>query len=279
MHSPYRQLAREALTRARTHLDRAEGDHYRYAALELRMAIEGLTYDRATAYKEEIPPSEMDKWQPRKLMEVLIEIEPHADKGSTLSFARENEAGEPAEPMQGLGTENVLGLATIRKHYDALGSFVHIPSMRQADVTPDFAKIGARCKEIAAEVERALSSRIYNINFGSFSTMTCEECGSIVRKRIPIDSQSVEAQCFQCQATYLLVPEPGNKVKWIPQMESVQCPTTGCMQLTHIWKSEVKAGSHWTCGGCGHRVGIGLTVFPFEKTQLAEKGKANDGPA
>ena len=215
------------------------------------MSIEALTYDRAQAYVQEIPPSEVDKWQPKKLMEVLIEIEPHADQSGTVSFARETSLGVAAEPMQLLGHERVFGMDSIRKHYDALGSFVHLPTMRHAHVPTEFDKMRARCDEVATKVAEALSSTIFNFTLGSFSKLDCQECGKAIRKRIPTGQSSVVAKCFHCVASYLLTALEDNKVDWKPQQQTVACSTEGCAHVTHIWQSEIQLGSHWTCPSCG----------------------------
>jgi len=47
-----------------------------YAALHLRMAIESLTYERTQAYREFLPPENIAAWQPRRVLEALLEIDP-----------------------------------------------------------------------------------------------------------------------------------------------------------------------------------------------------------
>src|SRR2546429_3472132 len=96
------------------------------------MAMECLTYDRALAFKDEFPPSEYDTWQPRKVMSVLLEIDPTADKDSSIAVGVEAVPGVPAASMQSLGSEKVLNLGMLRKHYDALGSYLHVPTLKQS---------------------------------------------------------------------------------------------------------------------------------------------------
>jgi hypothetical protein len=71
----YRNDARRELARAKDELASAGDERLKYAALELRMAMESLTYDRALAYKDEFPPAEYQAWQPRKVMALLLEID------------------------------------------------------------------------------------------------------------------------------------------------------------------------------------------------------------
>lgn len=103
MNVSFRNEARRALERAKAELETMRQDRLKYAALELRMAMEALTYDRANAYKAEIPPSEYEAWQPRKVMLLLLDIDPDADKNSAISVGAEKEPGKPAKDMNFLG--------------------------------------------------------------------------------------------------------------------------------------------------------------------------------
>jgi hypothetical protein len=69
----FRAEARKALNRARSELESGDDARLKYAALELRLAMEAITYDRARTYRNEMPPQEYDTWQPRKLMQLLID--------------------------------------------------------------------------------------------------------------------------------------------------------------------------------------------------------------
>lgn len=118
----YRNEARKYLKRSKEELDTGDNERLKYAALELRMAMEALTYDRAFAYKDEFPPDEYETWQPIKVMSVLLEIDPTTDKNSSIAFGLEERPGVPASVMQSLGEEKVLNMATLKSHYSALGS-------------------------------------------------------------------------------------------------------------------------------------------------------------
>jgi hypothetical protein len=84
---------------AEDELASADDERLKYAALELRMAMESLTYDRALAYKEGFPPAEYQSWQPRKVMALLLEIDLNADKDSSLAFGIEPALGVTPDEM------------------------------------------------------------------------------------------------------------------------------------------------------------------------------------
>lgn len=259
----FRNESRRALGRAKAELDAMQQDRLKYAALELRMAMEALTYDRANAYKAEIPPNEYETWQPRKVMQLLLEIDPNADKNSTIRIGAEDEHGKPADNMQTLGSEEVLNLKTIKKYYDALGSYLHMPILKKInnDSHHDFDKLRAKCDEIYFEVEKALSSSVFNSTIGDFASISCMRCGEMIRRRLPLGVKSVDAKCFKCGASYEVLDEGDDNSKWFPEKQKVDCPTESCDAILGIWKDDIKAGSRFKCDDCGEEFIIGLTIF------------------
>lgn len=256
---PYRNKAKEVLTRAKQQL--AAGQ-LQYAALELRLAIEALTYDRAQSYAKEIPPAEMGTWQPNKVMQVLLEIEPHADQSYSVRIGQEPYPGGEPEKMMPLGTETVFSLAKIKKHYNAVGNALHMPTMQQIEAgqPSDQAKLKSRLELVADELDKALSSPIANFNFGLFSTADCFRCGKSIRKRISAESETVEAICFECKAPYR-VSKLGNQVKWEPIAEDWPCKTEGCPEVFTLWRDKVINGAAWQCKSCQTNYQFRLAIF------------------
>lgn len=227
----FRQMARIALARAREELDSLNDERLKYAALELRMAIEGLTYDRAQAFKAEIPPAEYGTWQPKKVMQLLLEIDPLADQTVIFSIGLEESPGVPAKQMQSLGTDTVFNLKSIKAHYDALGSYLHLQTLKQIEegATPDAGKLRARCKVIVTDLEAVLASPIYNVTLGGFATLQCGRCQKPIRRRIPIEAQQVEVKCFECGAPYEITKaEAPGMVEWHAKITTFHCRTDGC---------------------------------------------------
>lgn len=268
----FRNSARQSLKRAESELNSDDPMHFRYAALELRYAMEALTYDRARAYKNEIPPEEYGTWQPRKLMLLLAEINPHAVKSSTISARLEEEYGKPApaKNMKLLGTDHVLSISDIKEHYDAIGSYLHIPSLKQIENhgVHDYGKLKLRCEKIILLLQTVLSSPIWNATFGNFATLPqCmdESCKKPVRKRIPIGTQFIDAECFECKAEYKIVIGTEDKVTWEPKQVEVHCSTPSCNRKFRLWPKELVPGTRWKCSVCGVRNEIGLWITESKK--------------
>jgi len=153
----YRQLARESVARAKGELATQDLQRLGYAALELRAAMEAVTYDRVLAFKDELPPEEYKTWQPRKLMAALVDIDPAMGMTSTLAAGIEQEYGKPppAKDMKLLGTDHVFTLGELKAHYDAIGSHLHIPSLEQLQTgnIPDATKLRTRCETVIAAMD------------------------------------------------------------------------------------------------------------------------------
>lgn len=267
----YRHEARQHLQGAKNELSANSDERLKFAALELRMAMESLTYDRASAFKDEFPPQEYGTWQPKKVMAVLLEIDPRADKDSSLAIGGETVPGQPASSLHALGSEKVLNMSVLRKHYDALGSYLHVPTMKQAlEQTPiDFMKFRARCEELATFVEEVLASRIFNVTLGNFSHIDCANCHKPIRKRLPTGQKEVIAECYECFASYTIVTQGDGQVVWEPQQHEIECANPNCHAKTVLWDREVKVGACWKCNACQGRnvvcMGVRYAPEPQEK--------------
>lgn len=252
--------------RAKAELDSGGADRLRYAALELRFAMEALTYDRAQAYAEEIPPSEYNTWQPKKLMEMLINIHPHADKDSEVRFGRQDAPGLSPAKLRVLGREKVFDLQSLKKHYDALGSYLHMPTLKQFSHVGgiDLAKLRVRCDQIVLKVEEALSSSVFNVTLGMFAHIDCMKCEKPVRKRFLSNEEAVDAECFHCGALYRVVATDENRVEWKPMQQQLKCGTSGCSETFFIWDHQIQVGAQWRCSGCQTRYRIEYAVGRVE---------------
>jgi len=254
----YRNTAGRLVDRAKAELASGDDNRLKYAALELRMAMEALTYDRALAYKDEFPEAEYDTWQPKKVLLVLLEIDANADSDSSFAFGKQPSKGERPGDMQSLGTEIVLNMATVKKHYDALGSYLHLQTVRQAKtgVKPDYGKVRNRCQDIVGYLDKVLSSPIWNITMGQFASFPCD-CGVRVRRRLSLGATTVLAVC-ECGAEYDVEDIGEGKIRAKPRQQEAVCPVQECGIATWVPSHLIKPGTWWKCNGCGTHIAISL---------------------
>jgi hypothetical protein len=258
----YRYRARGALERARGELASNDEERLPYAVLELRFAMEAITYDRAQAFKADLPYEEYRTWQPRKLVAVLAGIDPSIMRTSTIRMGEEDQLGVRSTKMKTVGTDFVLTAEDIKDHYDALGGGLHIPTMAQfqEDKLPDPVTVRSRCNEIVSIVDRVLSSRVWNSTLGVSSHIDCFRCKNPMRRRMPHGVKSLKAECFECKAQYTVEEEDDGKVLWTPVMDDAPCANRDCMGTMSLWPDEMKPGTYWTCTECGVVSEISLRV-------------------
>jgi hypothetical protein len=251
----YRAIARQKLQRAEAEMASGDPERLKYAALELRESMEAITYDRALKYKDELPPEAYQKWQPRRLVELMAELDWMVSFESwEVSIKPHSKPGEPEKPYMSLGTETLLTMKDLIKHYNALGSLLHIPTLRQLqeDKLPETNNIKRQLDECAASVRNVLKSPISKIDVKIVSKLDCLRCGNLVVKRHVLNSTAtVEARCVNCNARYVLTPEGNNKVRWKAKRHRIECATPGCDMVTEIWDDKIEPGSGWDCEGCG----------------------------
>jgi hypothetical protein len=252
MSDDYRARALQYLNDARTEMDSGEPKRLPFAALRLRMALEALTYERAHVYREWLAPEQCEAWQPKRVMETLLAIDPNADKGGTLAIGLEEVYGESAKEMTQVGTEHVLSLSTIKQHYDALGSFLHMPTIKQLrkSAGQDMEKLRRRCNEVAEAIQKVLSSSIFNMTASFTVDFDCDRCRVRNARRVPWASYHFETWCSACRAPYVIAGTmEGGTVT--PQAKSWSCCTEGCKGRAPLWPDEVKQGATWQCPECG----------------------------
>ena len=251
MNMNLRNKARTHLKAASEQLEAGYDSALKYAALELRMAMEAITYDRALSFKEEFPTEEYDTWQPKKVMAVLLEIDPMTDKDSTIAFGLEEKYGVQAKKMTSLGTETVLNMKVLKKHYDALGSFLHILTIKsmKSGETVNYEKMRKRCEEIKEYLNRVVRSPVFNSTLGAFSSIQCAECGNKVRKRVS-QGENIHVECSNCVASYRLRRDADNQCVWESLQQKIECANTQCAKEIVVWENEIRIEKYWNCLDC-----------------------------
>ena len=263
---------------ARTHLADAkrclaeEGDrHLYYAALEIRKCMEAIIYETAKLYVDDIPEEDYSTWQPARLLAMLIEIDPMADKSGEMRFARED--GKEPKVWRSLGTDKRLTLAEIRHNYDALGFFLHTLTIHQLwkGKTQKIDRLRARSQDLVARLEDVLSARAWNFNINQTATLECNGCGKPIKRRLGRlkgpssagDAETITVNCFHCAASYQLSLTEEGGVLWQEELEDVPCPYDDCDHTIGVWKRDVQPGTKMRCAGCDRVSIFGLGVWPL----------------
>ena len=115
------------LERARTWLQDPTAEAIRCAALEVRLLIEELTYEKLRAASDIIPPAVLKTWQPPQAVKALLEFDEFADQSFEVQVGEHPTDSDAEQVWLSLGSHHALTLQWIRKNYNKVGSLLHAP--------------------------------------------------------------------------------------------------------------------------------------------------------
>jgi hypothetical protein len=238
------------MTRAKALLSAPTAENLRYAALELRLCMEAITYEKLRSVAERIPESVLRTWQPPQAVKAMLEYEPDADRSYTLSIGAEEAYGVPPKVMQVMGTHNTLPLSWLRKYYNKLGGFLHLPSPGSRQ-SPSPEKVAAELLQIVADLEAPLASTIGG-TFGKVYTFSCARCESVVVKNAAAVQRSRKATCLnpQCGAEYFATFAPDNSVSFELMVTRFPCADKSCSGVAEVENRRLDVGVEFVCPKC-----------------------------
>lgn len=246
----YRERARQHLQKAKGFLGETDvDDALRHACLELRMCIEALTYGLLAAYLHEVSNEAMAVWQPRRVLQELAAADPTANLTRTIRVFREDELGRTTDKVILQGTDRRFDPKWADKAHNALGNFLHEPSLNAVrnGTEPKPEAIRNKCIEILSELEAVLSSTIYHVNFGQHFELKCE-CGFHIKRKTRALESAGEFICANCGAIYDTRAEADGSRTFVMRTATWTCDCeTENVRPMHQLKEEGLE----RCSGCG----------------------------
>lgn len=153
----------------------------RYACLELRFAIEAITYEKLYAHTNYVPAKIFEKWQPNHALKILLQFEPDADENVSLFISPESAPGKSTGNWSHLGEHRTFKLSCLNKHYNKLGSYLHVRRKTEAASAEDEARIKLRAvlPNIVAELEPIVSCDLKALTLATRVQFKCQVCGHL----------------------------------------------------------------------------------------------------
>jgi hypothetical protein len=262
MAAQYRNQSNQALDRAREQMSVATCAMPRLnsGSPSKRSPMTG-----ALAYEKELPAEAKTKWQPKQVMDALIEIDPYAGTNYRLSVGVEAAPGVLPERMIDMGEDVVFGLSDIKRHYHALGSYLHMPSMQQVseEAGVNEARMRERLEATADALTKSLASKVWNCTLSQAYVFDCFRCEQPVRKRVADQVDQIVAICSKCRAPHISMLQENGKVIWHAQWTESPCPTKGCAGKRYMFADELVLGTWWTCAECEKSYCLDLGARPY----------------
>lgn len=170
----------------------SEGDaaSLTYAALEVRLAVEHICYQRLRLSHAYISAADLSKWQPGYVVQTVMElVDSQTASGWSLSISREpaKNCDDPrnTEEWVHVGTQVALDVKLLVKIWQTMGSFLHakIPKSHDHPLMhyPPVEKMLLKIEEALEELERIAEGTIVGSIVPEVVSFTCE-CGQVNKR-------------------------------------------------------------------------------------------------
>jgi hypothetical protein len=260
-----RHSALQCLQRAKDLIAKDDEVSAKYACLELRYCIEYITYSQLQVYLQEIPDDTVKKWTPKQIISVLLEVDPDADQSVTISIGRQEACGIPAKTMKLLGEDRRFSLKWANIQHNALGSFLHAPSLDQIEKGefPTKEKIQNKASEVVLQIDHILSSPVYNVSFGNFYNFDCNYCKTKIKCRVENINKEHGIICpnSKCKAVHDIDSERDNNFTVKARETKYKCPS--CNASNSIGSHLIDYGNVLLCISCKEKAQIQYMLSPI----------------
>lgn len=243
---------RSCLAKAKTLIHLGDAESLRYAALELRMCMEYLTYQKLKAYENIVPADVQAIWQPPQAVRALLDFEPNADKSVEIRYGVEDVPGIPAKTMKPLGTHSALSVRWLRKHYNKLGQVLHAPNSTSQS-KPQTPLSAAYLNEVVKDLEAPVESTILGATLRNVWSVTCTQCGKPVAGNAETLKSGAPAVCFTpgCGTEYIAAELPDGTIHFKPILVHFAC--VSCASDIAIQPKRLELDASFECPGCKQR--------------------------
>lgn len=181
-----------------------------YAALESRLAIERICYERLRIAHDYISHDDVKRWQPRDIVNILIrEVDSNTAKTFTLSISKEpapeglpSPAFENYEAIEFLSVGTQIGFDPdkLGKLWNALAKLalhISIPVNKDHDVSRygDAQKIRTKVVETLEEIKRINEGTLMSSGIGEGISFECI-CGAKNKRRLGLLKEGQTISCI-----------------------------------------------------------------------------------
>nr|WP_298681663.1 hypothetical protein [uncultured Dongia sp.] len=195
----------------------------------------------------------------------MLDVDPHADRTSTIAYRMQREGEEAPGSRKLLGEDRRFSLRWANTNHNALGNYLHAPTLFQIEnnQAPSQEKILQKARDVAEVIRHTLAGPIINANFGSFYKFACQ-CGSQIKRRDGSFKLEDGIKCPTCSAVWdVTTNEENSKFEARLRKTSFECHV--CHASNEIGAHEIRLGNNLTCA-CGARFTIvfGLNDAPTD---------------
>ncbi|MCF6264530.1 MAG: hypothetical protein L3J24_13205 [Xanthomonadales bacterium] len=253
-----------------------------YAALECRLAIESICYERLKISFDYLAYKDLRGWQPKYVVEqVVAEANEMADQEFSLAIAaykpgkKSPETVEDFEDLKfhNLGKQSKLDLNKLGKLWNAISNValhVSLPKSKEDEVSNygNKDKILKKVNDVLIELKGISKGNLIMGQAGKTGlcyTFDCGACGSTIRKSVGLleDNQAVNCISPSCMESYI-IKKDGDTFTHTRYKQDLACKK--CQTINHIphnYLTKFRYGQSLTmvCKECEYKTEMFLQVL------------------
>lgn len=255
-----------------------------YAALECRLAIERICYERLRLAHDYISHDDLKKWQPRDIVKTLIqEVDEHAAATLTVSVAPEKPLRNTtvvceALDWKPLGTQIGFNPNKFGKLWNGLANLalhIEIPTSKEMTVKQygDTQAIASMVKRALTEIKKVSEGTLMFIGMAENVSFECA-CGSTNRRRLELlkDGQTINCINADCDESYGYVQSDLSFGRRIFEIACHACKASRDVPKRMAEKLRTDQHIYFDCEGCGETIYVSWYLMQAQRTEPPEKG-------
>ncbi len=258
-----------------------------YAALECRLAIERICYERLRLAHDYISHDDLRKWQPSGIVKTLIqEVDANAAETFTLSIAREpmSEGSPPpsredCEAMEWIPVGTQVGFAPdkLGKLWNGLAKLalhIEIPTSKDATVKQygDIQAIASKVGQALAEIKRIFEGTLISSGIGEEVSFECS-CGSKNKRRLELLQDGKIINCINpdCDESYDYVQSDTSFGRRAFEIVCRACGASRDIPKRMVEKLRTDQRIHFDCEGCGEAIYLSWRPMQAQRTKPSRR--------
>jgi len=258
-------------------LDQGTISSLTYAALESRLTIELICYERLMAAYGYFSYSDLRRWQPKDIVQQVI-WEANELAATALKFSVSETPVDPAHPPQSVadyenfeyvdvGTQVGFNIKEIGKLWNSLsGAALHVRTPKSKDshlsVYGDPEKIRVKVEKALDLFKEVAKGNLLTTSPGPEISYKCDGCGTTIKRKMDLIYNGMVASCGSdgCNESYVLtIDESG--VEFGRRQTTFPCDGCGTTMAIPAKQAEGLRMDQLLiaeCGDCGEKAEIKL---------------------
>lgn len=213
-----------------------------YAALECRLTLEYLCYERFKHYFSYLSESDLKNWQPRHIIkQVSVEIDENVSKEFSVSISAERiderspETKEEFESLKytPLGTQSELNFNKLHQLWNGLSNValhIPVPSISSGDLNiyGDKNNVRKKISDVVSFLSDIKGNLLVGGSLGQEYGFNCFVCDNKIKRPVKILHHPTVVSCInpKCQESYVIQKDKNDEFEVIRSIIKFSC--SGC---------------------------------------------------